>query len=40
MIHIPNSVFIQYQTILKKNDVDVAHYTEYAKWLHYYLDFC
>ena len=40
MISIPNSVFIQYQAVLKNNGADAARCAEYAKWLRYYLDFC
>jgi len=40
MINIPNSIFIKYQAVLNMNDVNASYYTEYAKWLRYYLDFC
>jgi len=35
----PNTVFCQYETILKKREVTVKCHADYKKWLRYYLDF-
>jgi len=40
MIHIPSSVFIQYETFLRKREIPLAQFADYKKWLRYYLDFC
>ena len=40
MTPVPNTVFSQYETILKKSGVPLTGYTDYKKWLRYYLDFC
>jgi len=40
MLLIPNAVFIQYEGILKKRRIAMSRFTEYKKWLRYYLDFC
>jgi hypothetical protein len=40
MITIPDAVFAKFITHLTKVGVPVDHFTEYKKWLRYYLDFC
>jgi integron integrase len=40
MIHIPNSVFVQYEIALNNREIPSSHYADYKKWLRYYLDFC
>jgi hypothetical protein len=40
MTPVPNTVFSQYETILKSREVPLNCYTDYKKWLRYYLDFC
>jgi hypothetical protein len=40
MIQIPNSVFVQYEVALKKQEIHSSLYADYKKWLRYYLDFC
>lgn len=39
MTPVPNTVFINYETILKNRAVMVNCYGDYKKWLRYYLDF-
>ena len=40
MLLIPNAVFIEYDAYLKTRNIPLARFTEYRKWLRYYLDFC
>lgn len=40
MITIPNAVFTKFIAHINKAGVSAAYYTEYKKWLRYYLDFC
>ncbi len=40
MLRIPNVVFDNYVAHLDKKKVPPARFTEYKKWLRYYLDFC
>jgi hypothetical protein len=40
MIHIPNSVFVQYEMALKKREIPSLLFADYKKWLRCYLDFC
>ena len=40
MIHIPNSVFVEYEVALKQRQIPSSLYADYKKWLRYYLDFC
>ena len=39
MTPVPNTVFINYETTLKKRSVKIDCYADYKKWLRYYLDF-
>ena len=40
MLLVPNSVFNSYIAHLKKRKVPMSSFSEYKKWLRYYLDFC
>lgn len=40
MNQIPNSVFVQFEAALKKQEIPFSLYANYKKWLRYYLDFC
>ncbi len=40
MIHIANSVFVEYEVALNKGGIPSSLYADYKKWLRYYLDFC
>ena len=40
MLFIPNAVFTGYVAHLNKREIPVDRFTEYKKWLRYYLDFC
>ena len=40
MLLIPNSVFVNFVAHLGKRGVAANCFTEYKKWLRYYLDFC
>lgn len=39
MIRIPDSIFSEYAAHLKNRNVPPARFSEYKKWLRYYLDF-
>jgi hypothetical protein len=40
MLLIPNALFNEYVSHLNKMKIPMARFTEYKKWLRYYLDFC
>ncbi len=40
MTSVPNTVFSQYESILKKRNIPPSCYPDYKKWLRYYLDYC
>jgi len=40
MFLIPNTVIIDFNEHLGKRGVAATYFTEYTKWLRYYLDFC
>jgi len=40
MLLIPNTLFTEYDAHLNKMKIPMARFTEYKKWLRYYLDFC
>jgi selenophosphate synthetase-related protein len=40
MINIPNLLFVQYDAVLKKNQIPLSSSADYKKWLRYYLDSC
>lgn len=40
MIRVPDSILAEYAAHLRNRSVTPAHFSEYKKWLRYYLDFC
>ena len=40
MIAVTNAVITQYDSILKRQEIPVAQYADYKKWLRFFLDFC
>jgi len=40
MLAIPNTVFNQYDAVLRSLMVPISQYAGYKKWLRYFLDFC
>jgi integron integrase len=40
MLLVPKTLYGQYAAHLKSRGVSAANYTDYKKWLRYYLDFC
>jgi integron integrase len=40
MLLIPNVIFTQYLDHLTKREISLDRFSEYKKWLRYYLDFC
>lgn len=40
MLPLPNSVLNAYIVILQSHDIPVTQFTDYKRWLRYYLDFC
>ena len=40
MIQIPQQIILQFDVLLKKENVSLQKYNSYKKWLRYYLDFC
>ena len=40
MLPLPNSVLNAYMVVLKSHDIPATQFSDYKKWLRYYLDFC
>jgi hypothetical protein len=40
MLPIPDALFIEYVSHLKNRKIPPDRFSEYKKWLRYYLDFC
>jgi hypothetical protein len=40
MFAIPNSVFNQYDAVLRSLMIPISQYADFKKWLRYFLDYC
>ena len=40
MIKIPQELRVQFEALLAQKEIPKRLYSEYLKWLRYYLDFC